>query len=181
MSHLIHHEQVEGSPTRVDPPVASVSQRVAIEPAIRLKTIQVSYTAPPTSQAAVATPPILLHLSIRCFADHIFLSITEDTPCAPGTLLHYTAPPTGPVAFLYDGETPSVHCTTLLGMRDHPLTNLLASAVAVTIQRCGETRPLLMCLNVREAAKQLRSSDERRRFLDAVKANVLELARQPSA
>ncbi|AYU79534.1 conserved hypothetical protein [Leishmania infantum JPCM5] len=162
---------------------------VELQPALRQRTITFCFPGPSsvssTGAAAAAEVAddgndesirVVLHLSVRCFVDYVLLFVTEEQTCAPGVLLRYDAPAIGPGAFMYDDETPSLDFAVLLGLRDHPLTNLLASAIAHRIRRYGETRPLLMGLSVVQTAKKLNSSHAKKLFLDGAASNLLELA-----
>ncbi|CBZ27763.1 conserved hypothetical protein [Leishmania mexicana MHOM/GT/2001/U1103] len=163
---------------------------VELQPALRQRTITFCFHGPSsvssTGAAAAAAEVtndgidegirVVLHLSVRCFVDYVLLFVTEEQTCAPGVLLRYDAPAIGPAAFMYDDETPSLDFAVLLGLRDHPLTNLLASAIAHRIRRYGETRPLLMGLSVVQTAKKLNSSHAKKLFLDYAASNLLELA-----
>ncbi|KAG5477329.1 hypothetical protein LSCM4_04547 [Leishmania orientalis] len=121
---------------------------------------------------------VVLHVSVRCFVDYMLLFVTEAQTCAPGVIIRYDAPAVGPGAFMYDGETPSLDFAVLLGLRDHPLTNLLASTIAHRIRLYGESRSLLMGLSVVQTAKKLSSGHAKKLFLDYVSSNLLELARE---
>lgn len=154
----------------------------AVPPALRQRTVVFRpVSAEQTAEGPADTtdgeaPSLTLHLSLRCFADYILLFVTEDATCAPGVVLRYDTPAQGPAAFMYDGETPSLDVTVLLGMRDHPLTNMLASSIAHRVRRYGEARPLLMGLSVVQTAKQLRSGMSKKAFLHLVSSAVMELA-----
>ncbi|KAG5477065.1 hypothetical protein LSCM1_05405 [Leishmania martiniquensis] len=164
---------------------------VELQPAMRQRTITFSFPDPislPSSGAAVAEEVAddgadgsiraVLHVSIRCFVDYLLIFVTEEQTCAPGVLIRYDAPAVGPGAFMYNGDTPSLEFAVLLGLRDHPLTNLLASTIAHRMRRYGEARSLLMGLSVVQTAKKLSSIRARRLFLDYVASNLLELARK---
>ncbi|KAG5502923.1 hypothetical protein JKF63_04696 [Porcisia hertigi] len=158
---------------------------VEMEPALRQRSITFCFPDPsslPSAEAAVSAEVadgstcLVLHLSIRCFVDYLLLFVTEEETCAPGVLLRYDAPALGPAAFMYEEETPSLEFTVLLGLRDHPLTNLLASTIAHRIRRHGENRSLLMGLSVVQTAKKLRSGRAKKAFLDYTASNILEIA-----
>ncbi|GET89295.1 hypothetical protein, conserved [Leishmania tarentolae] len=161
---------------------------VELQPALRQRTITFRFPGP-SSVSSTGTGVVaegsdngmdggiraVLHLSARCFVDYVLVFVTEEQTCAPGVLLRYDAPALGPGAFMYDEETPSLDVSVLLGLRDHPLTNLLASAIAHRIRRYGEARPLLMGLSVVQTAKTLSSSHIKKLFLDYAVSNLLEL------
>ncbi|KAG5477596.1 hypothetical protein CUR178_05301 [Leishmania enriettii] len=195
--------QHKGSTARVstsfsDPQQAAMScvatsdhPAVALQPAMRQRTIIFCFpdsgSVSSTSAAeaaevedddAVGSIRVVLHLSIRYFVDYMLLFVTEAQTCAPGVIIRCDAPAVGPGAFMYDGETPSLDFAVLLGLRDHPLTNLLASTIARRICRYGESRSLLMGLSVVQTAKKLSSSHAKKLFLDYVASNLLELARE---
>ncbi|CAJ1026566.1 hypothetical protein, conserved [Leishmania lindenbergi] len=182
-----------------DPPQVATSSAatperstVELQPAIRQRTIAFCFPNPRSASSTGTAVEVenddadggiraVLHLSIRGFVDYLLLFVTEAQTCAPGVLLRYDAPAVGPSAFMYDDETPSLDFTVLLGLRDHPLTNLLASTIAHRIRRYGETRPLLMGLSVVETAKELSSGRAKKLFLDYAASNLLELAGEAQA
>ncbi|KPI90007.1 hypothetical protein ABL78_0867 [Leptomonas seymouri] len=156
--------------------VASSSTAAAaqeVSPALRQRTMDFH---PTNTDSPVEQENMTLHLSVRCFVDYVLLFVTEDETCAPGVVLRYDTPVVGPGAFMYDGETPSLDFTVLLGLRDHPLTNMLASSIAHRIRRYGELRPLLMGLSVVQSAKKLTNASTRKEFLNFVTSQLLDLA-----
>ncbi|ORC89624.1 uncharacterized protein TM35_000111580 [Trypanosoma theileri] len=123
----------------------------------------------------------LLHLSQQCFADCVWILLTEDDSCTPGVVLRSDPHESGPVSggnsrWAGEASMPATPCECLLGLRDHPLTNVLASAVAGAIQQQGERRPVLMCISVGKTARRLQTAADRMAFVRAVKDEVLMLA-----
>ncbi|KPA79701.1 hypothetical protein ABB37_05471 [Leptomonas pyrrhocoris] len=150
----------------------------AVSPAQRQRTLTLR---PTQSDSDTAPDTLTLHLTVRCFTDYILVFVTEDETCAPGVVLRYDAPAPGPGAFMYEGETPSLDVTVLLGLRDHPLTNMLASSIAHRIRRYGEARPLLMGLSVVQSSKKLPNAAAKKEFLSFVASQLLELAGEARA
>ncbi|KEG07714.1 hypothetical protein DQ04_09011030 [Trypanosoma grayi] len=119
----------------------------------------------------------LLHVSQQCFADYIWVLVTEDDTCAPGVVLRYDPQEAGPSSSWESADAlPSTPCECLLGLRDHPLTNVLAGAIAYTIQREGERRPLLLCISVTKTSKRLQSAADRMAFVREVRDKLMSLA-----
>lgn len=124
-----------------------------------------------------ATPvEVQIHISLRCCLDCIWVLVTEDETCAPGVILRYDPTEAAGRAHFFEGELPSPECTVLLGMRDHPLTNVLASTLAYAIQKHGDNRSLLLCLSVLQTAKRMQYPEERKKFVSLVKDSVLSLS-----
>lgn len=172
------HEAPSCSSGATPTPIQCLHQAQDVSPALRQRTISFHPTgsASTTEQEQQQQQELTLHLSIRCFVDYILLFVTEDATCAPGVVLRYDAPLLGPGAFMYEGETPSLDVTVLLGLRDHPLTNMLASSIAHHIRRYGESRPLLMGLSVVQTAKKLLNAAAKKEFLAFIASQLLELA-----
>ncbi|KAH9599563.1 hypothetical protein LSM04_006337 [Trypanosoma melophagium] len=124
----------------------------------------------------------IIHLSQQCFSDCVWILITEDDTCTPGVVLRSDPLESGPLNtnsnnnWAGDKTMPATPCECLLGMRDHPLTNVLASATAGIIQQQGERRPILMCISVTKTAKRLESAADRMAFVRTVKDEVMKLA-----
>lgn len=133
---------------------------------------QASFTV---TNGASSGKPGLVHISVQKFTDTCWIFLTEDTNCSPGVVLTYTATELGPSAFMFEGEIPSVECVVLLGLRDHPLTNLAASTIAHTLRQAGESRMLMMAISVLKTANLLTNLASRKAFLDTVKMHVLEM------
>lgn len=169
------HTATSSSSTAPAPP-RNVQAAQEVTPGLRQRTLTFSPVSSESATATTAHDELTIHLSIRCFTDYILLFVTEDQTCAPGVVLRYDAPVLGPSAFMYEGETPSLDFAVLLGLRDHPLTNMLASSIAHRIRRYGEPRPLLMGLSVVKTAKKLSSPTAKKEFLQFVASQLLELA-----
>lgn len=159
----------------------------ASSPALTVRTVpssmrQLSVTFRPTQGAegaATSTEPILLHIHFQGFVDALWVLVTEDATCAPGVVLCNDGMPEELRAgtfFKFNGETPSVECDILLGLRDHPLTNLVASTIAHAIRKFGEARALIMCLSVVQAGKTLKSTEDKKAFLMLIREAVMDLA-----
>lgn len=152
---------------------------------------------------------VTLHILLQNFADAVWISVTEDENCAPGTIIRYDAddigsapggeenynpiysarpppladPTAGSTAatlqegvYFYDRETPSLECAVLLGLRDHPLTLLLGSAVTHALRRRGkERKTVILAVNVVQTAKRLRNQAEKKHLLHEVESTVLAL------
>nr|CCC89681.1 conserved hypothetical protein [Trypanosoma congolense IL3000] len=124
------------------------------------------------------TEPSTIHISQQFFSDYIWILVTEDDTCIPGVVLRFDPREVGPCASYGDvNSLPSLPCECLLGIRDHPLTNAIASSVSHALQREGEQRPLLLCISVTKTAKRLKQSEERIAFVREVKNKVMMLAR----
>lgn len=124
--------------------------------------------------------PVLLHISFQGFVDALWILVTEDSTCAPGVVMYHDGTPEelrAGTLFRFNGETPSVECDVLLGMRDHPLTNLVASTIAHSVRGFGEVRALVMCISVARTAKELQTTEEKKALLTLVKETVMELAK----
>ncbi|CCW64343.1 unnamed protein product [Phytomonas sp. EM1] len=119
---------------------------------------------------------LTMHLSARGFLDAVWIFATEDENCCPGVILRHDAGLlAGSGGFFLDGEIPSLGCEVLLGVRDDPLTNLLASKIVHSVRKYGEERPIILCLSVVKTGKRLRSMEEKKRFLEEVKVEVIRL------
>lgn len=144
-----------------------------------MRQLRLTFT-PATTTEAEAAAPIVVHVSFQGFLDALWVLVTEDGTCAPGVVMCCDGMPehglTGAV-FKYNGETPAVECEALLGMRDHPLTNLVASTVAHVVRQFGEARALVMCLSVSRTATALKGTEDKRSFLTLVREAVMELAK----
>lgn len=165
-----------------------------------------------SSEASSREEAVTLHVLLQHFADVVWISVTEDENCAPGTIIRYDAtddtgsapggeensnpiyparpppPNQGDDAsaagggalqegvHFYDRETPSVECSVLLGLRDHPLTLLLGSAVTHALRRRGkERKTVILAVNVVQTAKRLRNQTEKKHVLREVELAVLAL------
>ncbi|KAG8347943.1 hypothetical protein TRVL_01226 [Trypanosoma vivax] len=108
----------------------------------------------------------VLHVSQQCFSDYIWILVTEDDTCMPGVVLRFDPTEEGPCAVGGGvGTLPSFPCEHLLGVRDHPLTNVLAGALAHSISKEGERRPLLLCISITKTAERLKDAAERLGFV----------------
>lgn len=130
-----------------------------------------------STSSGEALDSITLHLSLQGFHDTLWVLVTEDENCAPGVVIRVEPEDLVSRAVYYDAEVPAVECAVLLGLRDHPLTNLLASTLAHTMRKYGEQRPLLLCLSVVRTARHLHGPEEKKAFLSVVREQVMELAK----
>ncbi|RNF12674.1 hypothetical protein TraAM80_00219 [Trypanosoma rangeli] len=118
-----------------------------------------------------------VHVSQQCFSDHVWVLITEDDTCVPGVVLRHDSHEMGlSASWENPNALPSTPCECLLGMRDHPLTNIVAGVIAHAIRAEGEQRPLLLCISLTKTAKRLENAVERKAFLRKVRDDVLALA-----
>lgn len=124
---------------------------------------------------------LCVRLSVQFFLDYMWVLVTEldregSAEASPGVVLRFDPGRGTHTRFLFNGETPTLECTVLMGMRDHPLTNLVASTLGHAVKKFGEERSMLMCVSVARTAKALRTVEQRRRFLNGVRAHVMALA-----
>ncbi|CCW70985.1 unnamed protein product [Phytomonas sp. Hart1] len=111
----------------------------------------------------------VLHLAARGFLDAVWVFATEDETCRPGVILRHEAEELAGSGGVF------VRAEVLLGVRDDPLTNLLASAIVRGVRGRGEPRTLILCLSVVKTGKALRTMAEKKRFLEEIKTEVQRL------
>ncbi|KAF8282492.1 hypothetical protein TcG_03652 [Trypanosoma cruzi] len=118
-----------------------------------------------------------VHVSQQCFSDCVWVLVTEDDTCAPGVVLRHDPHEMWLESHWENPNAlPSTPCECLLGMRDHPLTNVVAGVIAHAIHSDGEQRPLLLCISLTKTAKRLENSTERMAFVRRVRDEVMLLA-----
>ncbi|RNF23298.1 uncharacterized protein Tco025E_02825 [Trypanosoma conorhini] len=118
-----------------------------------------------------------VHVSLQCFSDCVWVLVTEDDSCVPGVVLRHDPREVGLSAnWENPNALPATPCECLLGMRDHPLTNVVAGVVAHGIRAEGEQRPLLLCISLTKTAKRLGNAAERTAFVRKVRDDAMALA-----
>ena len=128
-----------------------------------------------TRYSSLSIDNLLVHIRVQFFQDALWVCITEDDRCAPGTVAVSQRDPTAfaPIAGDEVG-TRGQETDFLLGRRDEPLTNVVVAVLQQWCANFGEDRRIVWCVSLSMTATKLTTPQQRQ---NAVRLISIEFAR----